>query len=373
MAAMLKILRAVLPVLGVATAVATGVGCAPSEPSDDSVEGEEALSNGPTKLDVYVKIAESKVVYSSRVESFGVKDGASLNLPCQNRAVSLTSKPKLYDNGWTPEAAPEFAESVQGARYEAYLFSSCRNADTQVFGWFAKAREYEFTVPEQLLYDDYSPREMPLVLQYATLGSGTPTYYTCDADFTKTQVGETETEKKFEIGVSCKKRRAPTKAQMGPIDFVNNPGSYAAVASYNAWMLPPVASTQANLDRARQALFGKIPEGKYSGAMSTLTKLCGLEIKATPTGFSVDHTIKSSNRVRHLELKAEDLLGFVEGDLYTDPIRVTGAPAGKFVAAEFKDNKGESTVIRFEQNTGLDSLVVRIDGSEAYCRRLVRD
>jgi hypothetical protein len=369
MATLLKSLRAVLPVL----AVATSVGCAPSEPSDDSAGGEEALSKGPTTFDVYVKIAESKIHFTSRVESFGVKSGAALDLPCENRVVSFTSKPNLYDKGWTPEAAPDFDESVPGAKYKAYLFSSCRNAETQVFGWFAQEREYEFTVPEQLLDKKYSPKAMPLVLQYVPLGKGTPSYYACDADFTKKKVGETVNETTFEIGVSCKKRRAPTKAQMGPIDFVNNPGSYAAVSSYNAWMLPPVASTQENVDRARDALISKVAAGKYSGVMSSLSKLCGLEIKETPMGLSIDHTIKSGNRVRHLELNAENILGFIEGDLYKDPLRVTGAPQGTFAAVEFRDNKGASTVVRFEQNTSLDALVVRIDGSEAYCRRLEKE
>lgn len=36
------------------------------------------------------------------------------------------------------------------------------------------------------------------------------------------------------------------------------------------------------------------------------------------------------------------------------------------------ETRGESVVVRFEKNDDLEGLVVRIDGSEAHCRRLVK-
>lgn len=106
--------------------------------------------------------------------------------------------------------------------------------------------------------------------------------------------------------------------------------------------------------------------------MSTLTKTCKMKVQKTAEGLTVDHTIVNGDRTRHLELKAADLVGFVEGELYADPIRVKGEPTGKFAAAEFRDTKGGSFVVRFEDNATLDATVVRINGSEAYCRRLAR-
>jgi hypothetical protein len=106
--------------------------------------------------------------------------------------------------------------------------------------------------------------------------------------------------------------------------------------------------------------------------MSTLSKACEIKIAKTADGLTVDHTIVSSHRTRHLVLKASDLLGVTEGDVYADPIRITGTPQGKFVAAEFRDDKGESVTIRFEKNDALDGQIVRINGPEAYCRRLVK-
>lgn len=109
---------------------------------------------------------------------------------------------------------------------------------------------------------------------------------------------------------------------------------------------------------------------RFKGAMSTLGKTCKLAVSKTADGLLVEHTIESSNRTRRLELKADALLGFVEGDVFADPIRISGEATGTFAAAEFKDDNGESVVVRFEKNTNVEGQIVRIDGSEAYCRRL---
>ena len=50
-------------------------------------------------------------------------------------------------------------------------------------------------------------------------------------------------------------------------------------------------------------------------------------------------------------------------------IRLQADPVSD-AAAEFRDAKGESIVVRFEKNTNAEAMVVRIDGAEAYCRRL---
>lgn len=334
--------------------------------------GEADVTAALPTVDLALTIAESKVVFSSHVLSFAIKGGTTLNVPCRDRAFHLSSKPSLY-SGWSPEDAAKFSETVDGARFQEHTFASCRDAETEVLAWFGKERDLEFTVSEQLLDDDYNATKLPVLLRLKKIGADAATYYSCSGAFSKKLVGETENAKKFEIALSCKARNAPTKGERGPVEFISNPGKYASVASYREWMLPAVPSNKENLERVRKALFAKVAEGTYSGAMATLSKKCNLKIEKTADGLIVDHTIVSSDRTRHLELKAADLLGYAEGDLYADLNGVEGAPVGKFAAAEFRDSKGESLTVRFEKNDGLDAQVVRINGSEAYCRRLVKN
>jgi hypothetical protein len=358
------LLLSCLLVLGV-----SAVGCGESSSGDEASADDEVNA---ASLKVYLRIAESKVVFDSHTESFGVR-GTGIDLGCRTRAWYMSSKPSLYDDGWSVEKAADFSEDKPDADLHEYVLATCRNADTQIVGWFGKHREYEFTVPEQLLDDDYKASQMPLILQQSKLdGSGAPQYYTCNGSFEKKLISETENAKHYDIEVKCKKRAAASKGELGPLDFMNAPGPYAAVASYKPWALPPVASTKQNFEKARDAMLSQVGEGTYKGAMSTLGKTCKLEVSKAGDTLVVAHTIESSNRTRRLELKADTLLGFVEGDVFEDPIRVSGAPIGKFAAAEFKDDKGESVVVRFEKNTNLEGQIVRIDGSEAYCRRLAK-
>jgi hypothetical protein len=363
--------RSAILLSGILLLTATAIGCGDSS-SGETETGDDEVN--AASLKVYLKIAESKVVFSSHTESFGVR-GPSLDVGCRTNAWYMSSKPSLYDNGWSVDKAADFSEDRDGTELREYIMATCRNADTQIVGWFGKHREYEFTVPEQLLDEDYKASQMPLILQQTKLGAGapsSPTYYSCNGNFKKTQVGENANAKLFDIEVTCKKRAAPSKGELGPIDFMNAPGPYAAVASYKPWMLPPVASTKQNFEKARDAMLAKVGEGTYTGAMSTLGKGCKLAVSKTGDALVVEHTIKTSNRTRRLELKADALLGFVEGDVFEDPIRATGDPIGTFAAAEFKDDKGESVVVRFEKNTNREGQIVRIDGAEAYCRRLVK-
>lgn len=361
--------RSLLLLSASALLLLSAVGCGESSSGDEATEDDEVNA---ASLKVYLKIAESKVVFSSRTESFGVR-GTNVDLGCRTRAWYMSSKPSLYDNGWSVEKAGDFSEDRPDADLREYILATCRNADTQIIGWFGKHREYEFTVPEQLLDEDYKASRMPLILQQSKLdGSGAPQYYTCNGAFEKKLINETENAKHYDIEVKCKKRAAPSKGELGPLDFIGAPGPYAHVASYKTWMLPQVASTKQNFDKARDAMLSKVDVGTYKGAMSTLGKTCKLEVSKAGDTLVVAHTIESSNRTRRLELKADALLGFVEGDVFADPIRISGAPTGTFAAAEFKDDKGESVVVRFEKNTSVEGQIVRIDGSEAYCRRLVK-
>jgi hypothetical protein len=363
-------LRSLL-VVGGLVAVVAAAGCSPPS-SEATAEGDMAETDSPTTLTLSLTIADSKIVFATHVEAFALSAPGSLSLPCRDQAFSLTSGPSLYDDGWSPDAYAKFADDVEGATFRDYVFASCRDASTQAIGWFAKSRDVELSVTDQLLDEDYDATKLPLLIQLASIGSDDPpAYYSCGSSFEKKLIDETEEAARYDVSVTCKKRRAPSKRQLGPLDFIARAGAYAAVASYEGWMLPPVASTEASFSRVEDALLAAVPEGKYTGAMSTLSKLCDLEVKATADGLVVDHTIESSHRTRHLALDADHLLGFVEGDLHGDPIRPKGAATGRFVAAEFRDDDGGSFIVRFERNDGRDAQVVRINGPEAYCRRLV--
>jgi hypothetical protein len=361
-------------VTGGLVAVVGAAGCSAEPSADATAVGDMAETDAPTTLTLSMTVADSKVDFGTHVEAFAVTGARSLSLPCRNAAFALTSKPSLYDEGWSPDEYAKFADDVAGAKYRDYVFASCRDGSTQAIGWFARSRDVELSVTDQLLDEDYDATKLPLVIQLTSIGSDDPpAYYSCGGSFEKKLVEETDDASRYDISVTCKKRREPTKSQLGPVDFVAQPGAYAAVASYDGWTLPAVASTKASFSRVKDALLAAVPEGEYSGAMSTLSKLCDLDIRATSDGLVVDHTIESSNRTRHLELQADDLLGFVEGDLYADPVRPKGDATGTFAAAELRDADGGSFVVRFEHNDGRDAEVVRINGSEAYCRRLVKN
>jgi hypothetical protein len=105
--------------------------------------------------------------------------------------------------------------------------------------------------------------------------------------------------------------------------------------------------------------------------MSTLKKACKVDIAVKGDTLVIDHTILGAKpRTRHLELKASQLIGAVDGDVFADPIRIADKSVGQFAAAEFQTEDQKSVVVRFEGTTGLDGQIVRINGSEAYCRRL---
>jgi hypothetical protein len=349
-----------------ACAGCSGDGSASADDSEDTGE----LRDGEASLTLRITIAASKQLFTTRTEAFTIGEGAQ-GLPCRSREFHLTSKDSLYKNGWSVEQAARFSENEPGADFREYPFAACRDAKTEILGWFGKERDIEFSVPEQLLDDDYKPTDLPLYLRRKEIGGRSADYFKCDSAFEKRQIGETETAKRYEMSMKCKAIREPSKGLRGPIEFISSPGPYAAKATYASWMLPPVTSTPESLEKVRTALFATVGDGKYAGVMSTLSKRCNIELKKTSDGLDLNHTIVSSNRTRRLELRAENLLGFVEGDVYSDPNRITEV-TGKFAAAEFRDDKGGSLVVRFEKNEGAEAQIVRINGPEAYCRRLER-
>src|SRR5688500_8440295 len=119
------------------------VGCA-AEGEDIGDETAAAVS-GPASLNVSLTIAESKEVFSSSVIAFAVNDGGALTLPCRDRSFSMSSKPSLH-SGWSPDKAADFDDSVAGQTFHEYETAACRDAQTEVLGWFPHEREFEFIV-----------------------------------------------------------------------------------------------------------------------------------------------------------------------------------------------------------------------------------
>lgn len=345
--------------------LASAVGCAGTM---DGVAEAEANATDPASLDFKLTVDEFKRVDNSDTKSFEVEGAAAKALPCRNRAFSLVSKPSLRD-GWDPAKADAFLESVPGSANREYIFASCRDAEREVLAWYGKERRFEFNVGEQMRQKDYDPKKVPLLLRLRTIGNSAATHYACDSAPARKPIKDTEDATRVELSYTCKKTAAPSKGVSGPIDFMSDPGPFAAVASFSDWMLPAVQSDERNFAKARDALFKMIGEGTYTGAMKDLDNVCELTIKKTGDALIIDHTTKSSNRLRHLELTAKDLLGFAEGDLFKNNLRVEGPKVGTFVAAEFQDKKGDSFNLRFEANDGLDKQIVRIDRS-TFCRRL---
>lgn len=348
-------------------------GCSSTATVEDE-STDEALAQGG-KFELSLTVAESKETFSSRVERFGavVTQGSrQTQLPCRERAFGLMSKESLY-GGWSPDRAAAFADDVAGAKFHDYTYASCRDANTEAFVWFSRDRDIAMLISDELLEDDYSESKMPLVVELQTIGKADRSTFACAAR-TKTPVGETAHEKTFDMRIACKKRPALSAAERGPIDFVARPGAWGAVASYKSWALPSVPATQASLTRVKTALLKMVEGGSYDGVMSTLSKGCAVKVSSVEDELTIEHTIVGSTpRTRTLKLQTANLLGFVEGDVFADPIRIQGPAIGKYAAAEFLDAKGKPVVVRFEKNTSKEGQIVRINGSEAYCRRLQKN
>jgi hypothetical protein len=355
----------------IASLLLTGVfGVAATGCAGATEDAAEAQSNAtPASVDFTLTVDEFKKVSNSKTDAFAINVDASTTLPCRDRAFAVTTKPSLYE-GWDPKKEA----TSEGGQFGEYIFASCRDGAREVLAWFGKERAIEFIVSEQLIQKDYDPKKLPLLLRTRTLGAGEPTFYACDTAPTKKLIKENDDAKRFDVTFACKKTAAPAKKATGPVDFISDPGPYASLVSFRDWMLPAIPSNKASFDNARKALLAKIPQGSYGGVMRTLSNQCTLTIKSDGDALVIDHTIVSSDRTRHFELKAEDILGFSEGVLFDfdKPLDVGGAKGGTFVAAEFRDKKGESFTLRFEQNDAPENQVMRINGPETFCRRLAK-
>lgn len=316
-------------------------------------------------------IHDSKQVFLTTPKSFEIAVGNS-PLACKDMAFYLGTSVSLFESGWDVAQTDRFAD-VTGPGFRNYIFARCRNADTEYVAWFGGHREFEFLVSEQLLDKNFDPSKMPLIVRARSLTGGSPSYYRCQTARSRVLIDDKPTHATYQVKMDCAASRV-SKSELGPIEFIDNPGPFAHIAAYRGYALPAVSSTPASFARVKSSLLNLVPQGKFKGAMSTLRKTCDLEISVNGDTLFIDHTITTGRaRTRRLELKSQDLLGAVEGALYADPIRYRAGEksVGRFAAAEFRTEKG-SLVMRFDQFEGLDGQVVRINGSEAYCRRLVR-
>lgn len=169
----------------------------------------------------------------------------------------------------------------------------------------------------------------------------------------------------------------PKTEDTGLPDFFSIPGAYAAINAYRGNLLPWSPVNAKSFEATIDTLLAQVEEGRYSGAMATLGKTCDLQIERSTGKLKITHKITSSKRpvTRVIEITPEALVGSVQGATYKDPIRVSEV-RGTMAAVEIKkDVKAEnqvSTHIMFERRTDLDGLVVRLNGSEMYCRRLTK-
>lgn len=331
--------------------------------------GSEAAE---AEADLNIVIQESKVLFISRVQEYDLKVRGShvgdLGLPCRSRSFFLLGGGSLY-KGWNPAKARENDDET-GKMHE-YIISTCRNRDIEGLLWFEKPRDIEHNVPEQLAYEDFEPSKNNLLVQIRSIKDSKKSFYRCGQKVKKELLKAGEKSNTYRLTAKCEAAEVTEKLR-GPVDFVNNPGAFAAKASYRGWMLPSVASDSASFEKASKNLLTHVPSGKYSGVMKTLGKTCDIEISVKDGVLSLTHTMTATAKpiTRRLSFKAENLIGAVSGDVYEDPIRIEDKAVGRFAAAEFVNEKNEITILRFEKNTNKEGLIVRIDGSESYCRRL---
>lgn len=338
-----------------------------------------ANSAQATEAKISYVIRDSKIVFLTKVENFKIDiadTSVQTQLPCTSRYMWLATPKDLYE-GWDASAFDytEYRKAEDASRgSREYIFSSCRTAKSEVLAWFADRTQYEGSTADEVSEDKYDSKARPVLLQARTLPDGVKSYFTCDGDRTKVKIAENEKSTSYEVSLACRSTAAVNSKTTGPLDFALNPGPYAALISYRGGMLPSVPSTAETLGQVTQKLFGQVPPGKYTGVMRTLKKTCELEVSATGDALLINHTITTGKaRTRRLELKAENLLGYVEGLVYADPLRIEEKAIGTFAAAEFRDpKKGGSIHVRFENLQNQDGLLVRINGSEAYCRRMVK-
>jgi len=355
-------------------ALAMGCRNRSTEPASETSDDRQAVSN----VTFAVEIKESKILFATKLESFSVeyKRGTeSQTTPCRDLFFWLSGKKSLYTAGWLVDSYLDFADdSQQNSRHRRYSFAGCRAASHEALAWFGNDIENPYMISEELLDDRIKLAKNPLLLRIRDLEQGKAQYFSCAKNFVKTLVGETDKFKTFKLSLACEPSEQPAAKARGTIDFLDNPGPLAHIAAYRPWQLPSVASNEANFKKALDALAKKVPEGKYNGIMTTNAKTCSLKVAYAGDKLQIEHvqTATTAKETRKYELTAADLLGYVEGKVYKDPIRVIGEPIGEFAGVEFVNRKkpGETIVFKFEKNSNAEGMIVRVNGGMSYCRRL---
>lgn len=329
---------------------------------------QSAWSAMNSELSLGIVQRDSKILYISKTMSFSIliKDGAkSRSVTCRDSSSYIPDFGQDLLKGWDPAQA--LATTRVGL--QSFSVADCRTNDLEILGWFPNATEDDYIVSEQLVRKDYKPAKQPLALRVRT-AKGETQMYSCMKNFTRKKTGEGENYIEFTVNQACERISDVPASQTGMIDFITTPGPFAAIAGYRGWQLPWLERTEKNFEKSIDALLAQVPAGTYGGVMSTLSKTCDVKIERTPGKLTITHTINSSKRKRTVELVAANLLGAAEGPVFKDPIRVSASEMGRMAAAEF-ENKGKSLFVMFENRTDSDGQVARLNGSEAYCRRLV--
>lgn len=331
-------------------------------------------AGSPDDLSFSLVIRESKLVYDSHVVAFAAElksvGTQKESVECRDSSSYLLDVPVDLRSGW--DSTPGWTGGRAAPRNQESVIVTCRNQKYEIMGWFAEARDTELLVSDELVSKDYSPAKLPLLVRVKS--SQGVQFFSCGSKFVKTLTGETANYTEHTISEACSPIRDLAKKDTGIVDFVSAPGSFAAVAAYRQWPLPWQPITSKTFEATVDSLLKNVPAGEYSGAMASLGKTCDLKIERLPGKLKVTHTMTSTSRprVRTLEITADSMLGAAEGPVFKDPNRVLPDDSGRMAAIEFKKDSRSSSHMMFEKRTDLDGLVVRLNGSEMYCRRLVK-
>jgi hypothetical protein len=327
-----------------------------------------ASAETATTLELQLKIEKSKESYSSAVTGFSTKfivDGIEKTMICQNlKGYALDLNQNLYQ-GWdvnkTPQAGPSFELNMM----------SCRDSEHEILGWFSRGRQYMSSVSGELLNENYLPVQNPLMMRLRSADNSMK-YFKCDSGIFRTKTGETDRVEKFEISESCTPIADLPANKTGHPDFITNHGAYAAISAYREIRLPWAPRTVSKFNEVVDALLEKIPAGTYNGIMTTNAKTCQVTITRGDNKLTVKHVMTATPRrnTQSLELVPEKLHGFATGNVYQNPIQAHSQVRGTMAAGEFRFAEKGSKFFMFEKRADLDGLVLRVDGSNLYCRRL---
>jgi hypothetical protein len=337
--------------------------------------GSMVSAKSQVELDLTVK--DSKIVFDTKVDSFALKNLAeNQSFECRESAISLESTKNVL-KGWDPQGFDfdQYSKSKDG--YASYRFATCRDAKTQYLIWFvdqkpmAKDGSFWGEISYFFIQKGFQLAKHDLVIEKLSLDKNLKTYFACKKTISRSKLSENEKFTSYKVSTTCDEEDAISST--GLADFIADPGLFAPILSYRGEILPAVTADQKKYEAVVGNLLKLIPEGTYTGVMSTLAKTCETKISFENGVLDIEQTMTvGQRRTRSLQLTADDLLGFVDGPVFKDPIRIEESQIGIMSAAQFKGKKGVPVTLRFEQNDTKDGLIFRINGSESYCRRLVR-